>query len=37
MGDDGIEFEVIGGGGSVKFVPKGIRGDTKVEGSFTQS
>ena len=30
MGDDGIEFEVIGGGGSVEFISEDIRGDTKV-------
>jgi hypothetical protein len=30
VGDDGIEFEIIGGVGSVKFVSEGVRRDTKV-------
>jgi hypothetical protein len=28
--DDGIEFEIIGGVGNVKFVSEGVRRDTKV-------
>jgi hypothetical protein len=30
VGDDGVEFEVIGGGGSVEFVSEGIRRDFEV-------